>query len=203
MGKHGPDRPRSSDGQGWGGGSNRGKRWCSGRAATAAKVEYECPICIDNADDADGDGVGPAQCFACGQLVCGQCKLQTEANDTNCPTCRAPYDVPDTAHTICTVQPRRGVCQWQRRAARRHPSSQVDQAAADSRTGRPRCGVCHRQRCAATKAVKWMQLSAEQGNAHAMTRPAAPPCLPARRQGQAGKAFSFKNLVALGIILSM
>jgi TPR repeat protein len=45
---------------------------------------------MDNADDAYVDGVDCAQCFACGQLFCGQCKPELEANVTNCPNCRAP-----------------------------------------------------------------------------------------------------------------
>lgn len=56
---------------------------------------HECPICMDNADDATVDGVHPAACFACGQYICGQCKRQVEANDAKCPTCRAPFDVSD------------------------------------------------------------------------------------------------------------
>jgi TPR repeat protein len=39
------------------------------------------------------DEVGPRQCFACGQLFCGQCKPQLAANVPNCPACRAPFDV--------------------------------------------------------------------------------------------------------------
>ena len=47
---------------------------------------HACPICIVNED---GHG---RQCFECGQQYCGDCS--GAAGVVDCPTCRAPFDVP-------------------------------------------------------------------------------------------------------------
>ena len=60
--------------------------------------EHECPICWDNPDTFNGHGRGErnAQCFQCGQLVCGPCRKQLEAaGGGECPTCRASFRVSD------------------------------------------------------------------------------------------------------------
>ena len=59
-----------------------------------------CPICLANEDGADGSGVGKrAQCFACGQLYCGDCNTADALGRfSECPVCRAPFVVPDQAN---------------------------------------------------------------------------------------------------------
>jgi TPR repeat protein len=56
-------------------------------------TKHDCPICYDNAEDATVDGEKAEQCFECGQVFCGECKLQLLANFPNCPNCRAPFNV--------------------------------------------------------------------------------------------------------------
>lgn len=57
------------------------------------EVENPCPICLDNADDANVNGTNYGMCFACGQMYCGACK---GANlGSTCPTCRAPLTQSD------------------------------------------------------------------------------------------------------------
>lgn len=45
-----------------------------------------------NEDDAGMLGM----CFACGQTTCGECRRELEKTTTTCPTCRAPFQVPET-----------------------------------------------------------------------------------------------------------
>ena len=56
--------------------------------------EQECPICMDNPDTFAGLGPdkGSAQCYQCGQQVCGPCK-KLLVDGGECPTCRASFRV--------------------------------------------------------------------------------------------------------------
>ena len=52
--------------------------------------EHPCPICLASEDDHGKYG----QCFACGQLYCGDCNVPERLGRVaTCPTCRAPFAV--------------------------------------------------------------------------------------------------------------
>ena len=83
-----------------------------GGAAAAEEIEFEnvCPVCFANEDTATVDGVGCGQCFACGQLYCGNCSPELESTFKCCPTCSASVDVSaeeDAArlHTLLRLKP--------------------------------------------------------------------------------------------------
>ena len=60
------------------------------------EIEYPCPVCLDNEDDATVDGERAGTCSACGQSYCGACNAGGFADRSpNCPTCRAPFSVSD------------------------------------------------------------------------------------------------------------
>eukprot|EP00040_Diaphanoeca_grandis_P011336 m.58012 g.58012 ORF g.58012 m.58012 type:complete len:271 (-) comp22485_c1_seq1:657-1469(-) len=46
---------------------------------------HPCPICFSNEDDSGDCG----QCFKCGQIFCGECRVEIRKSQTACPTCRA------------------------------------------------------------------------------------------------------------------
>lgn len=49
--------------------------------------EHECPICMDNDDDAFVDGLGALPCASCGQMYCGGCREAVASGQVvNCPT---------------------------------------------------------------------------------------------------------------------
>jgi TPR repeat protein len=108
---------------------------------------------MDNADNAYVDGVGPAQCFACGQLFCGQCKPQLAANVTNCPNCRAPFNVPAEKNVARLLE-------VVKRTPGRHTPCAQNNLGAMYADGE---GV----RQDFTEAVKWWRLAADQGHAGA------------------------------------
>ena len=63
------------------------------------ELEFPCPICLDNEDDACVGTQECGQCSACGQIYCGACKAGGLADRSpNCPTCRAPLVVSDNEH---------------------------------------------------------------------------------------------------------
>jgi TPR repeat protein len=108
---------------------------------------------MDNADDAYVDGVGPAQCFACGQLFCGQCKPQLEANVPNCPNCRASLNVSADENVARLLR------LLERTPGRHTPHAQFNLGVTYD-TGR---GV----RQDYFEAVKWYRLASDQGDADA------------------------------------
>ena len=155
LGKHGPD-PAVVGGGGAAAGGGGGAAPSGGRKSpleAAAKVEHECPICMDNADDACVDGVGAGQCFACGQLFCGQCKPQLAANVANCPNCRAPFHVPEEKNVARLLE-------MVKRTPGRHTPYAQNNLGVVYANGR---GVPQDY----TEAVKWSRLAADQGHAHA------------------------------------
>ena len=65
-------------------------------AADDDELVHPCPVCLDSEDDAYVGEQHCAQCFACGQLYCGACNTGEGIGQlSNCPTCRAPFDVSD------------------------------------------------------------------------------------------------------------
>ena len=65
----------------------------SADAAAGAEVEHFCPICIDNADDADVGSKESGMCFGCGQMYCGDCAPGVGKTAT-CPLCRVQFAAP-------------------------------------------------------------------------------------------------------------
>jgi hypothetical protein len=104
---------------------------------------------MDNADAAYVDGVVPAQCF--GQLFCGQCKPQFEANVTNCPNVGH--------HSVCRPGVARLLELLERTPGRHTPTAQFNLGMMYG-NGK---GVPQDY----SKAVKWYRLAADQGFADA------------------------------------
>jgi hypothetical protein len=75
LGKQSPDPAMSGGGAAAGRGAvGRGRKEESPLEAAEPAVEHECPICMDNAEDEVVGGAQPGQCYACGQLFCGECR---------------------------------------------------------------------------------------------------------------------------------
>ena len=109
--------------------------------------EHPCPICLVNEDNHRKYG----QCFACGQLYCGDCN--GAAPMESCPTCRAPIDVPDE------VLVGRLVGLLARSPGRHTPVAQANLAVMYARG----TGVAQDD----AEAARWLRLAATQGNAMA------------------------------------
>ena len=169
LGVHGPDPGGGSGGDGGGGsggeaaataGGSRGG-WASApppppttpvaeSGAEEEDSEHDCPICMANADDQRVAGVDCGMCFACGQMVCGECKPKLEASVRDCPTCRAPFRV-SAEESFARL--------WRlvhdRSPGRHTPRAQFN------------LGTCYEEgtgvRQDDTEAVKWFRLAAEGG----------------------------------------
>jgi hypothetical protein len=112
-----------------------------------AALMHPCPICLDSEDDAGEKGM----CFSCGQMFCGSCRKSLEQRDvTNCPTCRAVIDIPETEQV-------RQLRQLLARPTGRHtPAAQFN------------LGSCYANGTGVTQneaeAARWYRLAADQGD---------------------------------------
>jgi len=67
-------------------------------------LEFPCPVCLINPDDALVGGKVSGMCSECGQTICGECNAQDRVGRLACcPTCRASIAVSDSTYfTRCT-----------------------------------------------------------------------------------------------------
>lgn len=118
------------------------------------EIEYPCPICLDNEDNAYVSGQQSGMCFACGQSYCGACNTPEAIGQlATCPTCRAPRIPLRGQFTQC----------WKLvhdRLPGRHTPGAQNALGGMYRAGR---GVKQDRK----EAVTWYKLAAEQGHADA------------------------------------
>jgi hypothetical protein len=115
-----------------------------------AALEHPCPICLDNEDNAGNMGM----CLSCGQFYCGSCKKSLgQRGVTNCPTCRAVFDVSPEEKV-------RRLRQLVARPTGRHTPIAHNDLGVHYAKG---TGVAEDH----AEAVKWYRLAADQGLANA------------------------------------
>lgn len=63
------------------------------------ELEFPCPVCLINPDDALVGGKVSGMCSECGQTICGECNAQDRVGRLACcPTCRASIAVSDSTY---------------------------------------------------------------------------------------------------------
>ena len=105
-----------------------------------------------NEDDAGMLGM----CFACGQTTCGECRRELERTSTDCPTCRAPFQVSEIEM----------VCRLTRLLDTREPGRHTQRAYTSLGSMYYR-GTGVEQ--SFSDAAHWYQLAAENGDASAQS----------------------------------